>query len=166
MTQTTPRRITATYAYHPADDVPDLVLPTEVIGHYVTTSSQIPLRGHFGALEHSLATNGVLQPLRIHTDGVSGVLTDGHHRYRIGAKLNITEMPLQVIPDNMRRMSARYGRPALEPHLAEWVIANLWSHDGHDPVRHKVGDRSTGGTFSNSYLRVVCSCGSTWKEEA
>ena len=59
-------RINTTYAYHPANQVSDLNLPTEVVAHYMTVRPG-PLRGDYSSLEFSLKTEGVQSPLRIAT---------------------------------------------------------------------------------------------------
>lgn len=166
MTSTTSRRISTTFAYHPADDTADLIMPTSAVGNYVLQGARGPAaRGsNIINLRSSILADGVLSPVRINTDGVSGVLTDGHNRYRLAKELGIEEMPVQVVPDNLRRMSAKYGRPALEPILREWIVDNLWAHEGHDVSQHKIGAR-TGGISSNTYLKCVCSCGAAWKAE-
>lgn len=156
------RRITTTYAYRPADATPDLILPTAVVGHYVLPPHG-PVRGDFSHIEHSLADVGVQSPVRIHTDGVFAVLTDGHTRYRLCSKLNIPSMPVQVVPDSMVRMPLTFGRPVLEPELKEWVDGHLWAHDGHEVIRHKIGERDQ---FQNSFIKCACSCGARWKENA
>lgn len=161
------RRITATYAYHPANQEPDLTLPTEVVAHYLCGVPPGPLRGNFGPLEFSLKTDGVLEPLKISTDGVWAVLTDGRQRLRLAQKLGITELPVQVVPDNMIRMPMEYGRAVLESELSDWVTDHLWAHADHEVIRHQVGARlSSGGIPASVYLRCTCSCGSFWKEEA
>lgn len=166
MTQAAARRITATYAYHPADIVADLTLPIDAVAHYATHRPG-PLRGNFAPLEFSIRNDGVQQPLRIATDGVWAVLIDGHHRLRIAQELGVKKLPVQVVPDNMRRMSYKYGRAALEPILAEWIPENLWAHTTHEVIRRIVGSRSAaGGIPASTYLRCDCSCGANWKEEA
>jgi hypothetical protein len=157
------RRILTTYAYHPGDATPDLVLPTAIVGHYVIAPPRGPIRGDFSALEHSIAEVGVQSPVRIHTDGVFAVLTDGNSRHRLATKLDIVDMPVQVIPDNLRRMPLPYGRPVLEPELKEWVQGHLWAHDEHEVFRRQVG---TPGMLKNAFLKCSCSCGARWKEEA
>lgn len=159
--------ITSTYAYHPATEEPDLVVPTEVVAHYWTQRPG-PLRGDFAPLEFALKTEGVQKPLRIATDGQWAVLIDGHSRLRIARKLGIIELPIQVVPDNLRRMPMKYGRAALEPVVAEWVSANIRVHVDHEVLRRRVGAKmSSGGIPDTSlYLRCECSCGSKWKEEA
>jgi hypothetical protein len=165
MTQAEARRITATYAYHPAEMKADLTIPTDAVAHYATHRPG-PLRGDFQPLEFSIRNDGVRQPLRIATDGVWGVLTDGHHRLRIARQLGVKKLPVQVVPDNMRRMSYKYGRAALEPFLAEWIPEHLWVHTTHEVIRRRVGSPSpAGGIVSSTYLRCDCSCGANWKEE-
>ena len=166
MTQAQARRITATYAYHPGEVVADLTVPTDVVAHYATHRPG-PLRGNFQALEFSITNDGIQVPLRIATDGVWGVLIDGHHRLRIAQQSGVKKLPIQVVPDNMRRMSYKYGRAALEAHLTEWVPEHLWAHDTHEVTRRIVGNRSSaGGIPASMYVRCDCCCGANWKEEA
>jgi hypothetical protein len=96
----------------------------------------------------------------IYTDGIFAKLGDGHHRLKIASEHGIATIPVQVIPDSMRRATQRV---VLEPELEAWVIDNLWIHETHDVVRRIIGSRQ-GGVLSNAYSRCDCSCGANWKE--
>jgi ParB-like nuclease domain len=130
-------RIVSTYAYHPANNNPDLVIPTEAVEHY-NYERPGPLRGNFSPLRHSLATEGVLSPLVIATDGQWGTLRDGNHRLRLAKELGIVELPVQIVPDNMRRISMKFGRAVLENHVLSWIPENLWVHTTHEIIRRRV----------------------------
>lgn len=165
MTQAAPRQIMTTYAYHPANNEADLFLPTDIVGRYVT-GPRVPLRGNFDALRQSMSLDGVLEPLRIRTNGIFGILADGHSRHRLAIQMGIEELPIQVIPDSLRRVSAQYGHPVLDETLAAWVAENLWRHLDHEVTRHRIGKQTGMAITPNIYLKCVCSCGATWKEGA
>jgi hypothetical protein len=154
------RQITVTYAYHPAGLTPDLELPTAVVARYQVTPSLVMRKPVSPTLSNSVTTSGFLTPVRIYTDGVFGVLGDGHHRLKIATIQGIPTMPVQVIPDILRRAQHRI---ALEPELANWVEGNLWIHETHQVTRRGVGQRKP-GHFGNAYTRCDCSCGANWKE--
>ena len=157
------RKISTTYAYYPADDKADLKMSTEAVARYVAIPDQ-PNRPIDPAVEADVAARGVLSPLLLKTNGALAVLADGHGRVAIARKLGIKKLPVQVVPDNFRRMRHNGGYAPLDPALAEWVGANLWSHEGHDVVRHVVGG-GPGSIKSNKYAKCRCSCGAHWKEE-
>jgi hypothetical protein len=154
------RRITTTYAYHPASDEPDLELPTSVVGYYLVSPGMVGRRPIAAALQSSISAQGVLSPVKIYTDGVFAKLGDGHHRLKIASSQGIPTMPVQVIPDAMKRS---LNRVALEPELAAWIEGNLWIHETHEVSRRLVGQRKT-GLMGNAYTMCECSCGAQWKE--
>ena len=158
-----PRQITETYAYHPADDsTPDLYLATDVVARY----DVLPARwlGDTSALEFSISSEGIQKPVRIYTNGIMGILGDGVKRLRIARKQGIESIPVQVLPDHMRRMISERGAAQVDPDLAIWVDAHLWQHADHDVSRKVVGGGPSMGVAPNRYVRCVCSCGARWKE--
>lgn len=154
------RRITTTYAYHPANDEADLELPTSVVSYYQVSPGMIARRPIAATLQSSIKESGVLSPVKIYTDGVFAKLGDGHHRLKIASSQGVPTMPVQVIPDSMRRAP---NRVALEPELAAWIAGNLWIHETHEVSRRLVGQRKT-GLMGNAFTACTCSCGATWKE--
>lgn len=158
------RTISTTYAYHPATEKADLKLGTEAVARYVAMPDQ-PNRRIDPATEADIVANGILSPLLIKTNGAMGVLVDGHGRIAIARKLGIKKLPVQIVPDNFRRMRHHGGYPPLDQALADWVSGNLWSHEGHVVVRHIVGG-GPGSVKANKYAKCECSCGAYWKEEA
>lgn len=158
------RKINTTYAYHPASDKADLKLATEAVARYIAMPEQRNRRVN-PTVEADIAANGVLTPLLIKTNGTLGVLVDGHGRIAIARRLGIKKLPIQVIPDNFRRLRLQGGYSALDTALADWVGSNLWSHEGHEVVRHIVGG-GPGSITANKYAKCECSCGAYWKEEA
>lgn len=165
MTAMTARTITTTYAYHPADDKPDLYLPTDVAARYHVVETAHRLRID-PTLEWDIKQKGVLKPLKLYTNGVSGILGDGNHRLRIAVKLGLDELPVQVLPDSLRRMSSQRGYPTLDAVTKEWAADWLWSHAEHTVTRHIIGAKSTGGIDPHLFKRCTCSCGASWREEA
>lgn len=157
------RTIKTTYAYHPGDRKADLKLPTEVVAKYRSVPD--PRARLDPGLEADIEANGVLEPLTIKTNGQLAVLVDGHSRVRAAQRLGIKKLPVQVLPDNFRRMRHNGGFPPLDSALASWVESNLWAHEGHDVVRHVIGG-GPGSIKANKYAKCVCSCGAHWKEEA
>lgn len=158
-----PRIITVTYAYHPADNTPDLELPTDVLLRYYP--AQIDHRLHtVPALELDIKENGIVKPLQLRTNGVLGLMTDGHQRLQIAVKLGIKKLPIQILPDSLRRVQSRGGYPPLSGELLEWVKQNLWVHEGHVVSRHYVGTDSGAGIPGNRYAKCECSCKAYWKE--
>jgi hypothetical protein len=158
-----PRQITETYAYHPADDTsPDLYLPTEVVARYDVSPTRH--RPHYFDLERDITDNGILKPVRIYTNGVMGILGDGTQRVRIAQRVGIESIPIQVLPDHLRRMLTQRGAAQLDPDLAIWVEANLWQHAEHEVSRKVVGGGPSMGVTPNRYIRCTCSCNATWKE--
>lgn len=155
------RRITSTYAYHPGSDTADLELPTSAVTYYQVQPGMVGRRPINADMQASIAAEGVLSPVKIYTDGILAVLKDGHHRLKVAQSQGIATMPVQVIPDNLLRMSNH--KVALEPLLADWVEGNLWVHEGHEVIRRIIGKRQ-GGIMSNAYLWCECSCNATWKE--
>lgn len=155
------RRITTTHAYHPASQELDLELPVGVVQHYQVALPLIPQGPVSPDLDASIRASGVLTPVHIYTDGVFAVLKDGHHRLQSAILQGLATIPVQVIPDSMKRET---NQVALEPELAAWVETNLWAHEDHDVDRRVIGQRQ-GGTLGNSYMICVCSCGAGWKEE-
>ncbi len=152
------------FAYHPADDMPDLVLPTELVKKY--QSAEIAHRPFIDpSLEWDISTNGVLHPLKLYTNGQFALIGDGNHRVRIALKLGIEELPVQIIPDNFRRMRSRVGFPLLEAEAKTWVDKNLWPHTEHDVTKHAIGGGSGAGILANAFVKCVCDCGSYWKSE-
>lgn len=158
-----PRTITETYAYHPADDItPDLYLPTEVVARYdVNPTAHGP---HYFNLEQDIAANGIQKPVRIYTNGIMGILGDGTQRVRMAQKLGIESIPVQVLPDHLRRMLTQRGSAQVDPDLAIWIDAHLWQHADHDVSRKVVGGGPSMGVTPNKYIRCTCSCGASWKE--
>lgn len=159
------RTITTTYAYYPATDEPDLVLPTDVVKRYHVTEMAHRLSID-PSLEWDIKQNGVLHPLKLYTNGANAVLGDGNHRVRIAVKLGIEELPLQILPDSLRRMSSQQGYPPLDEQIKEWAEDNLWLHGDHDIVRHIIGGKSAGGINPHLFKRCVCSCGARWREDS
>src|ERR1700752_4670354 len=119
MTTPTMRVITTTFAYHPANDEPDLYLPTEVVHRYhvAETAHRLAIDP---SLEWDIKANGVLHPLKLYTNGGFAILGAGNHRCRIAVKLGIEKLPLQILPDNFRRMRSQRGYPPLEPEVKAW----------------------------------------------
>ena len=116
-------------------------------------------------LEGDIRFNGMLKPIQIATNGSHAMTIDGNHRTRIAVKLGLKEIPVQVLPDNLRRKASRQGFPVVEPLLAAWIAENLWTrHDDHDVTRHISGGTSKGGIVSNQYVKCVSSDGSRWRE--
>jgi hypothetical protein len=160
-----PSVISATYAYHPADETPDLYVLTEVLKRYHV--AHIAHRPAIDPpLEWDIKQRGVLKPLRLYTNGTFGILGDGNHRLRIALKLGIDKLPVQILPDNFKRMASQKGYPMLEPVVEAWVKENLWSHSDHTVTRHIIGGESSGGIKASKFIKCVCSCDATWKEEA
>lgn len=158
------RKISTTYAYHPANEKADLKLATEAVARYVATEQ--PDRRRIDLMvENDIAQNGVQSPLLLKTNGTLAVLADGHVRIAIARKLGIKKLPVQIVPDNFRRMRHHGGYAPLDTALSDWVRDNLWSHEGHDVVRHVVGG-GPGSITANKYAKCECSCGAHWKEEA
>ena len=165
MTVETGRVITSTYAYHPADDIPDLYLPTEVVKRYHVAEMAHRLKID-PTLEWDIKQNGVLKPLKLYTNGINGVLGDGNHRLRVAVKLGIEELPVQILPDSLRRMSSQRGYPPLDSITKDWATDWLWSHTEHTVTRHIIGGKSAGGISPHLFKRCECSCGAKWREEA
>lgn len=158
------RTIITTYAYHPASEKADLKLTTEAVARYVAMPEQ-PTRRIDPAVEADIVANGVQSPLLLKTNGAMGLLVDGHGRIAIARKLGIKKLPVQVVPDNFRRMRHHGGFPSLDQVTADWVRDNLWAHAGHEVVRHVVGG-GPGSVKANKFAKCTCSCGAHWKEEA
>src|SRR5882762_1724038 len=154
------RRITITYAYHPADDAADLELPTSVVNYYQVSQGMVGRRPVDPALVASIKADGVQDPVLIYTDGIFAKLGDGHHRVKIAVEHGVATIPVQVIPDSMKRATQRV---VLEPELEAWVTENLWIHETHEVTRRIIGNLQ-GGTLSNSYTKCECSCNASWKE--
>jgi hypothetical protein len=164
MTAPTVRIINSTYAYHPADDTtPDLTMPISAVAHYKVERAP-HTRAIDPSLEFDISANGVLFPLRIHTNGLFGLLSDGNHRLRIAEKLGIKELPVQVLPDNLARKQSKVGFPTLEPVLKEYVEDWLWVHADHQLTRTIAVVGTSGGIMPNQYVKVKCECGAYWRE--
>src|ERR1700752_3636109 len=119
--QSAPRRVVhKIYAYHPADTTPDLWLPTNIASHYHVANMD-HRRPIDPSLENDIAENGILLPISIYTNGLHALIGDGSHRVRIAMKLGLEKVPVQVLPDNMRRKASRCGHPVLESVLDAWV---------------------------------------------
>lgn len=162
--------ISSTFAYHPADDLkPDLTVPTSVVKRYAFSNPAMTAarRRHYSpGLEADIRQNGILRPLVIYTNGTSGLLADGYLRLGIAEKLGITKLPVQVYPNNFRRLHTENGYPPLEPKIAAWAEKNLMRHTKHEVTRHFIGGGYASGIQSNRFYRCRCSCGAYWKEEA
>jgi ParB-like nuclease domain len=156
--------IVRVYGYHPPDEVtPDLWLPTEVAAHYHVANMD-HRRPIDPPLEADIREKGILFPLTIYTNGQHALIGDGNHRVRIAIKLGLEKVPVQVLPDNLRRKASRCGHPVLEPVLNAWVQEHLWPHHDHEVFRRVIGGKAAGGIEPNRFANCRCSCNARWRE--
>lgn len=161
------RVIQGTYAYYPASNKFDLKVDVSVMEKYAVEPAPRTLAID-PILEQDIQQNGIKFPLKVYTNGIMGTIGDGNQRLRIAKKLGIKKVPVQLIPDNFRRLATRNvsGHTALDPVLSEWVEKNLWAHENHEVSRHVIGGGNSGSAIRpNKYVKCVCSCKATWKEE-
>lgn len=159
------KKIVSTYAYHPSDEnKPDLKVATNIISRY-TIAPPAHVKSVDPGLLEDIKANGIVQPVKLYTNGLQAILVDGNHRIRIAQQLGIKRIPVKIIPDNFRRMRHNFGYPALDPTFAEWVTNNLWAHESHAVTRHHIGGGNSGGIKGNRFFKCQCSCGASWKEE-
>jgi len=161
------RKITKVYGYHPRSElVEDLVVPTEVLARYQSMPVERRSR-HDPILQRDIVANGIKFPITLRTNGLQGLITDGNHRVQIAQRLGITELPVQVWPDSLKRIHSAAGYPMINGVIRDWVSAHLFAHDEHDIIRtgHSGGPGS-GGIPPHGYIKCECSCGARWKEDA
>jgi len=157
------RIITATFAYHPPDDKPDLKMDIDKVAlYYLPTPDRSRLNND--NLEWDIKKNGIRTPVKIYTNGLQGYLRDGSHRLMVARKLKLKKLPVQVIPDNFKHIHTQRGFPQLDPELKEWVQANLFKHDDHQVERHIFGGGPGAGVSPAKFVRCRCSCKARWKE--
>lgn len=161
--------ITSTYAYRPADaKKPDLLVPTSVVKRYAFSNPAMAAarkRHADHGLEWDIQQNGILFPLIIYTNGTSGLLGDGYLRLGIAEKMGIKKLPVQIHPNNFKRIHTENGFPSLEPKVAAWVNKHLLSHADHEVTRHLIGGGGSAGISPTKWIRCECSCAASWKEE-
>jgi hypothetical protein len=116
-------------------------------------------------LEADIEVNGILHPLTIYTDGAHGILADGYQRLSLAEKLGIKSLPVQIHPNNFRRMRTEAGFPPLEAKVKAWCEKHLLKHANHEITRHLVGSDGSAGIPANKWVKCECSCGAYWKEE-
>lgn len=103
-----------------------------------------------------IEAHGIREPLRIYTNGVTGVLRDGHHRLVAARRLELTSVPVHIVPNWLQRLYDGYPLPPLEPVVSTWLADNLdFTHRSHLQKRVECNKRLT---------QVVCSCGAHWRE--
>lgn len=130
----------------------DIELPTAVVDGYRVFDD--PLVSE--EFVEDIRANGIQNPIRIYTNGVKGVLRDGHHRLVVARRLGLKKMPVHVVPDWLQQTYPDYELPELDPRLIGWLRNNLdFTHRGHQAKRAQV----------NRCVTIVrCSCGADWRE--
>lgn len=167
LTGTNTRMITKVYGYHPASEtIPDLMVPTEVLTRYQSMPTERRSRAD-PILRRDIMANGIKFPITLRTNGLQGLITDGNHRVAIARSLEITELPVQIWPDSLKRIHSSAGYPMVNGEVKDWVEANLFVHDEHEITRTQLsGGPGAGGIPPHGYIRCECSCGARWKEDA
>lgn len=131
----------------------DLHLPVLTVEYYrLFPEPPVP-----SDLFDDIRANGIRSPLRIYTNGVKGVLRDGHHRLYIARMLGFKTVPVHVIPNWLEKVYVGYGLPDLERILQSWLADNddSFTHVDHVQKRKECNERMTA---------VTCSCGAGWRE--
>lgn len=72
------------------------------------------------SLTKSVKREGVQRPLVIETDGVNGVLGDGHHRLEAANRAGMSHVPVRVSRMNLDDYGPNEVKP-IEPELKGWL---------------------------------------------
>lgn len=100
--------------------------------------------------------NGICEPLRLYTNGITGVLRDGHHRLVVARQLGLRTVPVHIVPNWLQRLYDGYPLPPLEPVVSTWLADNVdFTHRSH--IQHRV-------VCNKRLTQVLCSCGAHWRE--
>lgn len=130
----------------------DLHLMPELVDYYRVFGDP-PVTDAFVA---DIERNGILEPLRIYTNGTTGVLRDGHHRLVAARRLGLSSVPVHIVPNWLQRLYDGFPLPELDPVVSTWLADNLdFTHQSHFQKRIQCNRRLS---------QVRCSCGAHWRE--